>query len=95
MKELVDFIVLAAAYVFVFYRKWKLKGKDILFLNTVMFILLKVFPISAETFESINKETTVTVSSTIWGSFALIFLSLIFLVSINHKNNQEVNLCAE
>ena len=61
----------------------------------VMFILLKVFPISAETFESINKETTVTVSSTIWGSFALIFLSLIFLVSINHKNNQEVNLCAE
>lgn len=61
----------------------------------VMFILLKIFPISAETFESINKETTVTVSSTIWGSFALIFLSLIFLVSINHKNNQEVNLCAE
>lgn len=61
----------------------------------VMFILLKAFPISAETFESINNETTVTVSSTIWGSFALVFLSLIFLVSINHKNNQEVNLCAE
>lgn len=40
MKELVDFIVLAAAYVFVFYRKWKLKGKDILFLNTVMYVYL-------------------------------------------------------
>ena len=43
MKELVDFIVLAAAYVFVFYRKWKLKGKDILFLNTVMYVYLSFF----------------------------------------------------
>ncbi len=30
MKEQVDFIVLFLLYIFIFYRRWKLKGKDVL-----------------------------------------------------------------
>ncbi|MDN0060358.1 VanZ family protein [Mediterraneibacter glycyrrhizinilyticus] len=40
MKNTVDFIVLAIIYLFIFYRKWKAEGKDILFINTLMYIYL-------------------------------------------------------
>ena len=40
MKEIVDFIVLILLYIFMFYKKWKVKGKDILFINTIMYIYL-------------------------------------------------------
>ena len=33
MKNTVDFIVLAIIYLFIFYRKWKAEGKDILLLT--------------------------------------------------------------
>ena len=29
MKELLDFIILAILYIFIFYKKWKVKGKDV------------------------------------------------------------------
>ncbi len=31
MKEIVDFIILILLYIFIFYKKWKVKGKDALF----------------------------------------------------------------
>lgn len=40
MKYLIDFIALALLYAFVFFRKWKIKGKDILLVNTLMYIYL-------------------------------------------------------
>ena len=40
MRELVDFIVLFILYIFVFYRRWKLKGKDVLLINTIMYVYL-------------------------------------------------------
>ena len=40
MRELFDFIVLFFIYIFVFYRKWKVQGKDVLFINTIMYIYL-------------------------------------------------------
>ncbi len=40
MKELVDFIVLIIIYFWKFYKKWKEKGKDLLFVNTMMYIYL-------------------------------------------------------
>ena len=40
MKEIVDFIVLTILYIFIFYKKWNLKGKDVLFINTIMYIYL-------------------------------------------------------
>ena len=40
MKYLIDFIVLALLYTFVFFRKWKIKGKDILLVNTLMYVYL-------------------------------------------------------
>ena len=40
MKNTVDFIVLAIIYLFIFYRKWKAERKDILFINTLMYIYL-------------------------------------------------------
>ena len=40
MKELIDFIVLIIIYFWKFYRKWKSKGKDTLFVNTTMYIYL-------------------------------------------------------
>ena len=38
MKYLIDFAALALLYAFVFFRKWKLKGKDVLLVNTLMYI---------------------------------------------------------
>ncbi len=40
MKYLIDFIALILLYAFVFFRKWKSKGKDILLVNTLMYIYL-------------------------------------------------------
>lgn len=40
MKYLIDFIVLGILYIFIFYKKWRLKGKAILFINTTMYIYL-------------------------------------------------------
>lgn len=40
MKYLVDFVALIILYIFVFYKKWKELGKDILFINTIMYIYL-------------------------------------------------------
>lgn len=40
MKELVDFVVLFILYISIFYKRWKVKGKDILFVNTTMYIYL-------------------------------------------------------
>jgi len=39
-KYLVDFVVLVILYVFIFFKKWKSKGKDTLFVNTTMYIYL-------------------------------------------------------
>lgn len=39
-KDLIDFAFLAILYFFVFYKKWKAKGKQTLLTNTVMFIYL-------------------------------------------------------
>lgn len=40
MKYLIDFIALVLLYAFVFFRKWKLKGKDALLVNTLMYVYL-------------------------------------------------------
>jgi len=40
MKYLIDFTALALLYAFVFFRKWKTKGKDILLVNTLMYLYL-------------------------------------------------------
>ena len=40
MKVLVDFIVLIIIYFWKFYKKWKEKGRDVLFVNTIMYIYL-------------------------------------------------------
>ncbi len=40
MKYLIDFTALALLYAFVFFRKWKEKGKDILLVNTLMYLYL-------------------------------------------------------
>ncbi len=40
MKELVDFVVLIIIYFWKFSKKWKEKGKDVLFVNTTMYIYL-------------------------------------------------------
>ena len=40
MKEIIDFIVLIIMYIFIFYKKWKSQGKDVLFVNTTMYIYL-------------------------------------------------------
>lgn len=40
MKELIDFIVLTILYIFIFYKKWKIKGRNQLFINTIMYIYL-------------------------------------------------------
>ena len=42
MKYLVDFIALALLYAFVFFGKWKKKGRDVLLVNTLMYIDLSV-----------------------------------------------------
>lgn len=38
MKILVDFVVLIIIYFLKLYKKWKAKGKDVLFVNTVMYV---------------------------------------------------------
>lgn len=40
MKYLIDFMALAFLYIFFFFRKWKSKGKDVLLVNTLMYIHL-------------------------------------------------------
>lgn len=40
MKILLDFIILVAIYFFFFRKKWAAKGKDVLFINTLMYIYL-------------------------------------------------------
>lgn len=40
MKELVDFIFLIIIYFWKFYKKWKEKGRDVLLVNTLMYIYL-------------------------------------------------------
>lgn len=40
MKYLIDITALALLYAFVFFSKWKIKGKDILLVNTLMYIYL-------------------------------------------------------
>lgn len=40
MKYLIDFIALALLYAFVFFGKWKSKGKDRLLVNTLMYLYL-------------------------------------------------------
>lgn len=40
MKKIVDVVILIILYIFVFYKKWKGKGKDVLLVNTVMYIYL-------------------------------------------------------
>lgn len=40
MKKIIDFIVLIVIYIFIFYKKWKSQGKDVLLVNTIMYIYL-------------------------------------------------------
>lgn len=40
MKYLIDFMTLMVLYVFVFYGKWKNRGRDVLFVNTLMYVYL-------------------------------------------------------
>ena len=40
IKYLIDFAALVLLYAFVFFRKWKTKGRDILLVNTLMYIYL-------------------------------------------------------
>lgn len=40
MKYLIDFAILALLYVFVFWGKWRRKGKDTLLVNTLMYVYL-------------------------------------------------------
>lgn len=40
MKEIVDFVALIILYFWKFFKKWNSQGKDVLFINTVMYIYL-------------------------------------------------------
>ena len=40
MKYLIDFAAFVGLYITVFYKKWKSAGKDVLFVNTLMYIYL-------------------------------------------------------
>lgn len=40
MKYLVDFMVLAALYVFVYFGRWKSKGREVLLVNTLLYVYL-------------------------------------------------------
>lgn len=42
MKYLIDFAALILLYIFVLFSKWKAKGKDILLVNTLMYIYLSL-----------------------------------------------------
>ncbi len=37
---ILDFLLLIILYIFIFYKKWSSKDKDILFINTIMYIYL-------------------------------------------------------
>lgn len=43
IKYLIDFAALALLYAFVFFRKWKIKGRDRLLVNTVMYVCISFF----------------------------------------------------
>lgn len=57
-----------------------------------IYILLYLFPVSQQAFSSIEEKSVPQLSSSLWGSGALILLSIIFILS---NNKQEVNLCAQ
>lgn len=38
--EVVDFVILILLYFWVFYKKWRAKGKDVLLANTLMYVYL-------------------------------------------------------
>ena len=40
IRYLIDFTALAVLYLFVFFRKWKSKGRDVLLVNTLMYVYL-------------------------------------------------------
>lgn len=40
MENALDFFVLALIYLFVFFKRWRRKGKDVLLINTLMYIYL-------------------------------------------------------
>lgn len=40
MKDLIDFIILICVYFFIFFKKWKARGKDTLLINTTMYVYL-------------------------------------------------------
>ena len=40
MKVLVDFVVLIIIYFWKFYKKWQKKGRDVLLVNTLMYVYL-------------------------------------------------------
>lgn len=40
MKDLVDIVALIVIYLFVFYNRWRKKGKDVLLANTLMYVYL-------------------------------------------------------
>lgn len=40
IKYFIDFIALFILYAFIFFRKWKWKGKDVLLINTLMYVYL-------------------------------------------------------
>ena len=40
MKDMIDFVILIILYFALFYKKWKVKGKDVLLVNTTMYIYL-------------------------------------------------------
>ncbi len=40
MKKIIDFVILTILYIFIFYKRWKVKGKDTLLINTTMYIYL-------------------------------------------------------
>lgn len=40
MKVVIDFVVLVIIYLLRLYKKWKERGKDVLFINTVMYVYL-------------------------------------------------------
>ena len=39
-KYLVDFMVLGIIYILIFYKRWKVSGRDTLFINTMMYVYL-------------------------------------------------------
>ena len=40
MKIIIDFIVLIILYIFIFFKKWKMQGKDKLMIKTLMYIYI-------------------------------------------------------